>query len=197
MRTVLLLLALTGLASAAAAQDATVSLPLLTGGYDAGDVLPNDSPASRSCTFTMPPEVVSVSTMRLALSGASTDGAYITEREVGGTVVRDTLSYPGSLLLTLAAPSLQGDTFYAVLGLPEEGVEDAVAFFQTSGGGGLPAFDLLLGATIEAELTLRPAVTAGHWIDPLAVVTGVHLWIEGQTVPAEHRSWGGIKGLFR
>lgn len=197
MRTVLLILALAGLASAAAAQDTIVALPLLEGDYDAGDVLPNDQPSRRSCTFEIPPQVENIAMMRMVMSGSATEGAYITERDVGGIVVRDTIYYPGYMYLSLSAPPLGEATLYSVQSLPETGATNAEAHFLHSEDPGPPDFNLLLGATIEAELILRSGLATGHWIDPLASVTDLHLRIEGQIVPAAARSWGEIKTLFR
>lgn len=197
MRAIPLILALVLLASAVAAQDAVVSLPLLLGDYDAGYVLPNDQPDRRSCTFTISPDVLTIDMMHMIMSGTGTEGAYITERDVGGTVFRDTLSYPCQMFLVLTADPLDGAHLLAGEWLPESGVTDAVAGFTHSEDAALLDFNLLLNTTVGAELICYFGVAEGHWIDPLGTVTDLHLRIQGQTVPTATSTWGDVKAIYR
>jgi len=181
----------------APAQTTIVDLPLLVGEYDAGFVLPNDQPDRRSCTFIMPPEVATIDMMHLIMSGSGTDGRYVVERSVGGIVVTDTLDVPCTMMLLLTADTLDGAQLLSGAELPENVIVDFLGGFTHSEDAALLDFNLLLGTPIGAELICRFDVTAGHLVDPLGIVTDIHLRLQGQTVPAAEHTWGGVKALFR
>jgi|GEM_PF-4827536 len=175
-----------------------VDVPLsgLHGDYDPGCAEPNEAPASRIMTFTLPVEVVSVSHLRMKVSGLGSGGAAIIEREISGTTYYDTLYYPADVRLLLTAPALGEDWFLGVVGVPEPSVIDATSLLN-GGPNGWVDPNLLLGQTITAEMYMQFNPCQSAWYDPLTSLTEVSLELEAVTVPAEARLWDNVKALFR
>ena len=194
MRLLLLLVMLICVAGSAGADPVAITLTDLSGDYDAGFVEPNLAPGVRSHTFIIPPEVRSIDRLRVVGWGDVVEGAMICERNVGGQTVRDTLPTYPAMRITLTAEPLGGGCYFAVVDLGGAGA--AVDVTDCDPGDPLDP-DLLLGATIQAELTCGSAPSCTPWIDALATVTRVDLIVEGQVVPTATTTWGEIRALYR
>jgi len=196
MKPLLLFLCLT-LSPIAKAEILEIPLAPLHGDYDPGCAEPNDAPASRTLTFTLPEGVASINLMRMKISGTGSSGYYITERQFpGGLVAYDTLTYPADIRLLLTAPSLGESWFFGIVGVPEPAVVDGMG---TLTGGPNPSLDpnLLLGSTITAEMYMMFDLCNDAWIDPLTAMTEVYLILDAVTVASETTVWGRVKALYR
>ncbi len=101
------------LSCAAGAETVTIDLDNLVGDYDSGFIDPNDAPRIRLQSFTIPPEVNSLESLQVVMSGTNIDGWRICEIDVGGgVVVQDTTSIVTQMRLVLTAPTLGGDCFF-------------------------------------------------------------------------------------
>lgn len=192
MKTTLLMLVL--LAGVAQADPVEILLPALHGDYDAGAVLPNDAPNSRTTTFTVPPEVTTITSMRMVISGSGSDEWAIRIRHEPPVTTIDTLSIPASIRLILTAPTLGERLFWGGVGFGTSPLTDATANLSEDG----PWLDrnLLIGTTVTAEMYC-PNAYVDPWIDPLVTLTDASLVLEAEIVPAASRSWGEIKALYR
>jgi len=196
MKTLWLLLCL-ALIPAARAEVVEIPLSGLHGDYDPGCAEPNEAPASRTLVFTVPEGVASINLMRMKFSGMGSPGYYIVERQISeGFAVYDTLAYPADIRLLLTAPSLGESWFFGIAGVPEPGIVDGLA---TLTSGPSPSLDpnLLLGATITAEMYMAFDPCEAAWIDPLTSISAVHLVLDAVTVAAEIQLWGDVKALYR
>ena len=197
MKMTLLLICLL-LTSAACADTFEIPLPGLTDDFDSGFAPPNEAPSMRSVTFTIPPEIVSISQLILTMSGTSSEGFVIREIDIGeGQTIVDTLAVTPDMRLILTAEPLGDDCFFGIVNLTTLIFTDETGMIGGCDGGNPPDPDLLLNTTIGAELHCTFSEPGYVWIDPLATLTDVSVIVVGQTVAAEARAWGGIKALYR
>lgn len=197
MKSAILILCLI-IASTALADPANIALPDLTGDYDSGFMDPNDAPRVRLNAFTIQPEVISIQSLRVVMSGSNENGSVICERDIGGgQVVRDTMSVVTQMRLVLTAPTLEGDCFFGIVNLLAPTFTDQFGWVTSCDIGNPLDPNLLLNTTVQAELECNFSPSCGPWIDALATLTDVHLILDAQIVAVDLTAWGAIKALYR
>ncbi len=186
------------LSCAAGAETVTIDLDNLVGDYDSGFIDPNDAPRIRLQSFTIPPEVNSLESLQVVMSGTNIDGWRICEIDVGGgVVVQDTTSIVTQMRLVLTAPTLGGDCFFGIVNLLSSSFTDASGPVTSCNPAEPLDPDLLLDTTVQAELEVNFSPGCEVWLDALVVLSDVRLLLQVETVSTESRSWGEIKALYR
>jgi hypothetical protein len=175
----------------ASADVISISLPELTGEYQGiPEVPPGEGPTERSMTLVLPPEVVSISELRLSVSGTWHEGTQFCPGH------QTVFSAPLELFATI--PGAPGGWYIADVWPPDGDFANLTDEFTSCCPEGILSFDQLIGT--EINLTFYPA-----WVilgictvdqDMYGTVTDVHLEITG-TVPTTPSTWGEIKSLYR
>ena len=173
-----------------------IELNGLAGEFSIGGRPPGPAPASRAITFTFPDSIVTITGLRLSMSGDWVPGGRENCRVVGGWTYCDTLPAGTNLTLQLRSVGGNGCVFGATIPV----WNSAYANEQLAGSCeiGVPDLDTLLEGEVSAELycDLPPAVVDDYVTAAHGTVTSVQLELLG-VVPASGTTWGNLKAIFR
>jgi hypothetical protein len=179
----------------AVASEAVISFPALTGDFSSGVYTPG-IPGNRLATFTIPPEVTSIESMRLVVSGTWNEGVLTCWDYLGR---ESTGPFQPGLGFFLGVASHPTNPFWSGFVLPANGafaLEAPIELRYPPSGVDL---NVLLDSEIRADFGvdyLLPIDSCNITADAYGTVTDVRIVITG-TVATEGQSWGGVKALYR
>ena len=174
-----------------------ISLTGLHGGYEIDPAVAPDLgfPATRVVPFTIPDDVESVDEMTLVISGEWHDGEISCTGWDGSVETSPLQAAPSvSIWLQYGYPSRY---FHATIVVPSGEFTELSAPFESCCPPGSVAFDELIGAEYEAEMSVAVGFILDCWLsqDAYGTLTEVRIDLEG-SVPVEQSTWSSVKGLY-